>query len=257
MTSTTTIAPTGLRFTLWRLLVFVTLLAMLCGAMVAIYNWGEDQREHGRHMVMCSHFKQQVLAIHNYHADQKVVPQAVTYNANHELAYGWRTSLLDYLEAGSLFAGYDKNAAWNSIANANHCNLPLELLQRPKVRNKVANATNIVAVTGPGTLFPDDRFTTFADVTDDPATTIMLVEIDNSDILGYEPRDLHIHTMSFLINDPDRSQPCMGNRRAKGAWVGMVDGSVKFIPENTPPETLKAMLTIAGGETISLPGGEK
>jgi hypothetical protein len=32
----------------------------------------------------------------------------------------------------------------------------------------------------------------------------------------------------------------------------MADGSVRWLPETTPPETIKAMLTIDGGEKIEL-----
>jgi hypothetical protein len=59
--------------------------------------------------------------------------------------------------------------------------------------------------------------------------------------------------MSFRINDPDRAKPSIGNRELHGAFVGMADGSVRWLPETTPPETVRAMLTIAGGEKIVLP----
>ena len=77
---------------------------------------------------------------------------------------------------------------------------------------------------------------------------IVVVEIGESDIPWYEPRDLRIDTMSFRINDPDPSKPCIGSRLSRGAIVGFADGHVEFLPEDTAPEKLHAMITIAGDD---------
>lgn len=119
--------------------------------------------------------------------------------------------------------------------------------------NRVSLATNFVVVAGPGTLFPDDKPASLSDIKDDPATTILFVEIGNSDIPWYEPRDLRIDNMSFQVNDPNTKLSCIGNRRKRGAFVATADFTVHWLPETTPPATIKAMLTIDGGEKVTLP----
>ena len=54
-----------------------------------------------------------------------------------------------------------------------------------------------------------------------------------------EPRDLRIDTMSFRINDPDRSKPSIGSRLTQGAIVAFADGHVA-------PTTIKEMAALGG-----------
>ncbi len=241
------------RFTLRSLLLSMAVVAVFLAIAVVISHRIDDARAESRRMQMGGHIKFMVVAMHNYHDSHQILPAAITYNSNNVAVYGWRTSLLDYIEGGPLFAAYNTNAAWNDPTNVNLCSFDQPMFGRPGSTNACAFATNIVVVVGPGTLFPGGNPLSFGDIQDDPATTIMIVEIDYSDIPWYEPRDLHIDQMSFQINDPDRTIPCIGNRRSRGAWVGMADGQIRFLPQDTPPETLKAMLTIAGGEKVTLP----
>ena len=52
--------------------------------------------------------------------------------------------------------------------------------------------------------------------------------------------------------NPPAGQGISSNHRG-GANVAFAEGSVRFRRNDTPLETLDAMLTIEGGETISLP----
>jgi hypothetical protein len=185
-----------------------------------------------RQMSAMNNAKQIVLAIHNYSEQNQSLPRAVTYTADGQAAYSWRFVLLPFMEQIGLredeegristhpFHHVDIGKAWDDPVNLAAANMTIPMYQRPGERNRVAAATNFVIVTGPGTLFPDDGSARLADIQDDFATTIVLVEISDSDIPWYEPRDLHIDRMSFRINDPDARQPCIGNRRLRGAIVG-------------------------------------
>ncbi len=200
--------------------------------------------------------KQIALALLRHEATFKAFPEATISDAQERPAKSWRASIAVYLCEVNFNSDYESSLPWNSPANDSLCrrrNLAHDYFAREGTHNQNQFCTNFIVVTGPGTLFPADRKTSLSDVSDDPATTIMFVEIDHSDILWYEPRDLHFDQMSFQINDPYRSKPCIGNRHFQGAIVGMADFSVRFLSQDTPPETLKAMLTIAGGEKVSPP----
>lgn len=89
-----------------------------------------------------------------------------------------------------------------------------------------------------------------SDFTDGLENTILLVEIQNSDIHWMEPRDLDWRTMSFQVNDP--RLPSISGPHPAGPVVVFGDRIHGFRLSSTlKPETLKALLTIAGGEPVT------
>ncbi|MCH7871199.1 MAG: hypothetical protein IID33_05815 [Planctomycetes bacterium] len=118
-------------------------------------------------------------------------------------------------------------------------------------RPETTTHINIVAITGPGTAFPGDQSTAMHDIEkgDGLENTIVLAEIDNSNIFWSEPRDLDVETMSFITNDQDRpSISCPSWRRP---LVCFADGVVCEVSETMPPDALEALTTIAGGENVT------
>ncbi len=110
--------------------------------------------------------------------------------------------------------------------------------------------TNYVAIVGSGTAFPGgDKSVSLEDITDGPENTILLVEIANSDIHWSEPRDLVFDEMSFKINDP--AEPSISSPHADGPNVVFVDGRSHRLSESIPPDILRGLITINGGEKIS------
>jgi hypothetical protein len=91
-------------------------------------------------------------------------------------------------------------------------------------------------------------------VTDGPGDTLIVVEVVDAGIHWMEPKELDWGTMSFRLND--RTHPSVssnhpfGGSGYAGAHVLTVDDTVTRLPRNLPSETLRALLTIAGGERI-------
>jgi prepilin-type processing-associated H-X9-DG protein len=84
----------------------------------------------------------------------------------------------------------------------------------------------------------------------------LLVEVHNSGIHWMEPRDLDASQMAMAINaNPARKGviPGISSGHPGVAQAAMADGSVRALPDDTPPATVRAMLTIAGGETVQRP----
>ena len=76
-----------------------------------------------------------------------------------------------------------------------------------------------------------------------------MAEIANSDILWTEPRDLDINQMSLTIND--RTRPSISGRHPSGPAVVFADSiRVYRLDKSLRPETLRALITIAGGEPV-------
>jgi hypothetical protein len=104
-------------------------------------------------------------------------------------------------------------------------------------------------------MFPSDGTSRrLADVTDGPENTLIVVEVVGAGIHWMEPKELDFETMSFRLNDRTRpslsSNHPFGESSYPGPHVLTVNDMVTGLPRNLTPETLKALLTIAGGERI-------
>jgi hypothetical protein len=80
--------------------------------------------------------------------------------------------------------------------------------------------------------------------------TILIVEIANSDIHWMEPRDLDFNTMSFTIDD--RSRPSISSPHPSGPGAVLFADrlSTDRLHTSLSPASIKAMLTISGGEAF-------
>ena len=74
-----------------------------------------------------------------------------------------------------------------------------------------------------------------------------MVEVPDGRFRWMEPKDLNFSEMSFRIDDS--SKRGLGSRLG-GARVVSADGTVGTLPDDFDPNTLKAMLTANGGETV-------
>jgi hypothetical protein len=177
--------------------------------------------------------------------------------------YSWRVLLMAELDrtdrwfGGRLVAGFRFDEPWDSPNNSKFHNLwRYTVLHCPSdPTTEGTNETNSVAVVGPGTMFPADGTSRrLADVTDGTEDMLVVVEVAGAGIHWMEPRELDWGTMTFRVNDrtrPSLSSPHSSRiSRYSGPHVLTADGMVITLPGDSPPETLRALLTIAGGERI-------
>ena len=94
--------------------------------------------------------------------------------------------------------------------------------------------TNVVAVTGPGTVFEESRHYTLTEVDSD---TILAIEVADFDVHWAEPGDLRIDDLpgSFPSGVDDN-----------GFFVLFADGSVAFLSARVPLEVLAKFFTVEG-----------
>jgi len=76
----------------------------------------------------------------------------------------------------------------------------------------------------------------------------MVVEVANSGIHWMEPRDLHVVQMPLAVNPP-RGQG-ISSAHPHVALAVYADGHTYPLDDKTPPESIHALLSVAGGETI-------
>jgi hypothetical protein len=171
--------------------------------------------------------------------------------------YSWRVLLMAELDStdgwfgGRLAGGFRFDEPWDSPNNRKlHKLEPYTVLHCPSDPARAGSTeTHFVAVMGPGTVFPSDGTSRrLADVADGPGDTLIVVEVVGAGIHWMEPKELDWGTMSFRLND--RTQPSVSSNHTYGPHVLTVDDMVTSLPRDLSPETLRALLTIAGGERI-------
>ncbi len=107
--------------------------------------------------------------------------------------------------------------------------------------------TNYVMIVGPHTISNGPNSVRLKDIADGPANTIAVVETYGLGIRWYEPADLRAEEITFRINDPEYFG--IASRHPGGVQVGLIDGSVRFLPDDTDPRAVEAATTIHGGDS--------
>jgi hypothetical protein len=206
-----------------------------------------NPREASYRACCINQLKQIGIALHNYHDRYGSFPPAYVADADGKPMHSWRVLLLPFMEESDLFEQYRFDEPWDG-PNNRKLHMPVWCYRCPSATDNDV-ATNYVAVVGPATAWPGTKSTKFSDFADGTSNTIMVVEIANSGIHWMEPRDLHVVQMNTKIN----GKPGQGisSNHPTGACVLFADGSARFLYDNLPPETVKALLTIDGGEKVS------
>jgi hypothetical protein len=233
-------------------LIGVVALLLLCGGFVWLAQLVDAAREAARQTACRGRMSQLSMALYNYHDVYGSFPPATVADANGRPMHSWRVLLLPFLEQKRVYDEYDFSEPWDGPHNrtlagrinldAFHCHSGSHGSNSP--------VTDYVVVTGLETLFPVEEVASLGDISDGPENTILLVEIADSDIHWMEPRDLDLKTMSLTINDPSRAS--ISAPHALGPAVVFADAirAIRIRP-TLRPETLRALLTRSGGESIS------
>jgi prepilin-type processing-associated H-X9-DG protein len=195
-----------------------------------------------------NNLKQIGLAMHNSNDAIRHLPPAYQADANGKPMHSWRILLAPYLDAAQVANQYDMNQPWDSPANNSVKSMMPPVFRCPSDPDQASQSTSYVVVTGPETIFPGSQTVKFSEIADGMSNTIMVVEAAGVNIPWTEPRDLDFSQMSMALG----SQPgnCIHSHHANGANVLMADGSVRFLAAGTSPETVRALLTKAGGEVV-------
>jgi len=180
------------------------------------------------------------LAMHNYYDKYKLFPLAVLYGPDGKTPHSWRVAVLPFLDQKSLYAEYHFDQPWDSPENRKVLEKMPAVYRCP---TEPAGSTNACyfALVGPGTMFDGKTATTFQDVADGTAITILLVEAER-DIPWTKPEDIPY--------DPDGPLPALGGFFEDGFHVALVDGEGPFLSNTVSEEVLRALITKAGGERV-------
>ncbi|MEM6331455.1 MAG: DUF1559 domain-containing protein [Planctomycetota bacterium] len=182
-------------------------------------------------------------ALHNYEADHGSFPPAYTVDADGNRLHSWRTLLLPYLEEQALYDIIDLTRPWDDPANARARAMSLECFQCPSVALQ-AGHTTYLGVSGPGCVFDGVKRCTFAAMTDGSSRTIMLIDAPAKHAVHWmSPHDISAEEVAAIGPETRMQHP--------GQMIAAFgDGHSAAISTDVDRSILRAMLTIAGGETL-------
>ena len=188
--------------------------------------------------------KQIGLAMHIHHDAYRGLPPLYTVDENGRPLHSWRVCILSYIGETRLYDQIRHDEPWDSPHNSQFHN------QTPSIYQCSANpggcCYSVVAGEGflPG---PHNRF--FGSITDGMSNTLAVIEVKKPFCWMDPTADV---TLDELVKGINKSGRC-GSSHPDGCNIGMFDGSVKFIPNTIDTNTLRAIGTISGGDSVTLP----
>jgi hypothetical protein len=199
------------------------------------------------------------IALQNYHDTYKSFPPAYIADASGRPMHSWRVLLLPFLEQQNLYDQYRFDEPWDGPNNRLLAAEIPYIFRCPSEANSFETETSYLAVVGPETIWPGDKAVSFDKIRDGTSNTLIVVESHDSGIHWMEPRDLHTLQMPMAVNPLHGQGICSCHGAKKGTDRGdcaqfvRADGSVGLLENDTPPATVRALLSIDGGEQIELP----
>lgn len=233
---------------------------VLAGAVVALLACGgillalllpavQAAREAARRTQCANNLKMIGIALHNYHDVHGSFPPAYIPDENGRPMHSWRVLVLPYLEEQFLYDQYNFNEPWDGPNNSRLAASMPDFFACPSdVATPGQSMTSYVAIAGPGAAFDGSKRVRFSDVDDGLANTVVVVEARGTNIQWTEPHDIDLNQMRFVINSPGGQE--VSSQHPGGAQVLFADGSVRMLSASLPSETLRALITIAGGEAV-------
>jgi hypothetical protein len=201
-----------------------------------------------------NNLKQLALAMHNFHDANGRLPGDVMMMGDKTTAWSWRVQILPYVEQDAIYRQFDFTKPWDDPGNLKL----LEGLEMPKIfelpgREAPKGHTyyrifslpkNSKAMVRP--LFTEgERGPSIAGIVDGTSNTFMIVEAGEA-VPWFKP--------DVLAYDGKLPLPPIGDPDTDRLIVAFGDGSVRsYRLSKLSEKTVRALITIDGGEVVELP----
>lgn len=227
------------RITVRRMMVVVAVLALP----MTFIHFVLDAREAARESGCLGQFFQYGYCLQLYQGSTGSLPPAFSLDRAGRRMHSWRAEMLRLWAENEISHRYDYLVAWDHPGNAalRSYDTHAHFYWCPSGDARTTKETDYVAVVGPHTAWPGDTGRRLAEITDERASTILLVEVAASGIHWMEPKDPTLEV--YLASGPSSHHP--------GFFFALfADFCVRKVRMDVDRATLEALLTIDGGETI-------
>jgi hypothetical protein len=229
------------QFTVRRMIVLVAVLALPM-LVISLVN---QAREAARDSGCRGQLFQYGFALSNYEAANGQLPAAFVTDYAENPIHTWRVSYLPNWSDHELNGQYDLTVPWNHPKNARlfTFDTPAHFFWCPNSDGRRTKFTNYVAVIGPNTAWPGRKGRALSEITDDLASTILVLEVAHSGIHWMEPKDITLDDILATGLSSDHPQHINAL---------FADFRVRRVRKGISRETLRALLTVNGGEKIEV-----
>lgn len=205
-------------------------------------------------MACRNNLKQIGLALHMHHDIGLTSP----WQKIGQPPQSWRVAILPYLDQARLFNNYRHDLKWDSPENTVFSKQEVEVFLCPSQKHRQDDQgrwlTSYAVLLGPNQIWREDGPPTQKEIPDGTSNTIMVVEACGQNIVWNEPRDIDVTTTPMAFNlpgeKPYQSPAMFSSLHKAGAHVLMADGTVRLLSSKIDPQTLQALTTADGGETV-------
>lgn len=228
-------------FTLVEVLIAIAIIATLVMLTAPMNRGGSGER--ARQASCLNNMKQISLALLSYEDEHGTLPPAFTVDEEGNRLHSWRTLLLPYLELQKLYETIDLTKPWDDPANKQARETFLEVYECPSAHSD-DGSTTYLAVVGADCVFSEKGSRKTTDVVDGAAETITFLDVAWSrDEHWMSPEDISPKEVLEMFDSHETHHP--------GVYqAAFLDGHATAISEDVDREALRAMLTIAGGESL-------
>jgi hypothetical protein len=242
---------TGAKYALWALRFAVLLAGIVTLSIFAVYGfWPTVKGLKVRHdAIACMNNLQRIAkALNGYAVAHGTYPTPIVVDATGTPLYSWRVLILPYLDEAHLYANFKLNEAWDSESNSNLIARCPEVFITPN-SNGTSDA-NYALITGAGTIFPASGPLGPAQITDDHAATLLVVEVKNEVTAWSAPFDINVAQLNRRIGA--RGPNAIGGNHVNGAAAVSVDERPLWLSNDLPPTILNAIISPTGNESIAI-----
>lgn len=205
----------------------------------------QSARSAARRTQTANNLRQLMLAMHNYESVYRTFPTGI-FNDEGQPLLSWRVQILPFIEENALYEQFNLDEPWDSEHNLPLVEQMPDFLKSTDLELEMGQAghTNFLFVTGEnmGGVGKPARYS-FGNVLDGTSNTIGIVEVNGDAAVPWtKPVD-------YIVNEMNPNAE-LGGIRSSGFFVGVMDGSVRFLDNDIDPETLYQLFTPSGGEII-------
>ncbi len=229
-------------------LVVIAIVVVLIGLILPNLSRGVAVRGTVLRMKCGSNVEHILMALHEYHHVHKAFPPALTVDTDGKPLHSWRTLILPFLEQEQLYDSIDLTKPWNDPVNAKALRSIPPVYRCPGTKQS-GNTTTYLAVVGEKAFLHPSIPRSLLEITDGTSNTLAVIEATLEDAVPWmSPQDadeetaLTFNSHGTLVHAAGRS-PGFTN-------AAFADGSVRILSADLPPETKRALVSIAGEDKV-------